>query len=124
MNYKIWSYLGYTILGSLIFVIGFWFGLKYDTNTSSNLTQTTYGISVSASSSANIVATEVPGIMWIKAGEDNTKCPVDHPIKGKFDSYTGYYYMPDQKSYKNVKAVVCFATEDYAKNSAGFLRKY
>lgn len=120
------NYFGIAFLGFLMFVSGFYFGYKYLEG--QNGEKFVAGVSdiqesAQAIEKVEIVTKELDGVIWIKAGEEPI-CPQDHPIKGKYDGTTGFYYTKSNDFYDRVKAVVCFATEDYAQNSAGFIKKY
>lgn len=66
---------------------------------------------------------EVPGVYWIKPNQEPI-CPETHPIKGTFTTTQGYFYLPDHKNYKLVKADICFVNEEFARDVAGFIRKF
>ena len=123
------NYLGMIFLGVLLFVGGFYFGYKYNAgktvSTTSGIVAGVEDIKKSADSVTNVQvqAKEVEGLLWIKAGEEPI-CPNTHPIKGKVDGTIGYYYNKTNKSYDRVKPIVCFATEEYAEKSAGFVKKF
>lgn len=119
MSRKEWlTTVAVVLLGGGLFGVGFWLGMKIQTPG-----VTSKSVSVATVIDKKVEALAVPGVVWIKAGEE-PKCPSTHPIKGRFDTYTGYYYMPDYKTYDKIKPVVCFATEDFAAKTAGFLKKY
>ena len=115
---KVISWFGFVAVGVLLFSIGFWFGFKYE-----KPTQGTAGEVNVVAQQKNITALDIPGTYWIKSGEKPV-CPENYDIKGKYDGTTGYYYMRDNKNYDKTRPLVCFATEDVAKNVAGFIRKY
>jgi hypothetical protein len=109
----------YLLLGVLLviaFGFGFWFGAKQQKVVSS-----TSGGTAQSRAEKAVIAQPVPGVFWIAPGSG--ACPDDHPIKAKIDGTIGFYYLPDNKSYDRVKPVFCFATEAYAKESAGFIKK-
>lgn len=109
--------LGLIILGTGLFSGGFWLGYKAQ----KPVTPEVKGANVVIEKKVETLS--VPGVSWIKAGE-SPSCPDTHPVKAKFDSYTGYFYTRDHKGYDKIKAMLCFASEDYAENTAGFLKKY
>lgn len=119
------NYLGITFVSVLIFVSGFYFGFKYSEGQDEGFTATTSDIKGVAEQVENVevITKELEGVYWIKAGEDPT-CPKDYPIKGKYDGTVGFFYTKENQFYNRVKAALCFATEDFAENSAGFLKKY
>lgn len=108
---------GLVVVGLSLFGSGFWVGNKLK------------NVDASSTSSSPLIiekkvdAVSVPGVYWIKAGESPV-CPETHPIKGKFDNYTGYFYAIDYKTYDKIKPMLCFASEEYASKQAGFLKKY
>jgi hypothetical protein len=117
------NYAGVAFLVIVIFIIGFYFGYK---NAKSNQTGTTI-INTSDNSAATvstqIQALQVDGVMWIKAGQDPV-CPQSHPVKGTFSDNFGNYYTKDNTRYDRIKPDICFATEDYARDTAGFIKKF
>jgi hypothetical protein len=109
--------LGLIILGGGLFGLGFFLGYK----TVKPATGEVKGAQVVVEKKVDAQA--VPGVFWIKAGGQPV-CPDSHPIKGKFDNYTGYFYATDYKTYDKIKPVLCFASEEYAAKEGGFLKKY
>lgn len=99
------------------FFAGFWTGKRIYENKNKN----TLNFTQTSSSSQNVIAKEVDGVFWIKAGEE-AMCPETHPIKGKFSEGVGFFYTSENKSYARVKPEFCLVSEEYAKNS-GFLKK-
>jgi hypothetical protein len=73
--------------------------------------------------SETVVAKEVAGVQWFKSNED-PKCDETHPIKGVFRSGDGIYYTRDYKKYETTKPDLCFATEEFARDSAGLRKKF
>lgn len=125
--------LGYILLGLLIFVGGFYFGGKSTENRLAKDYESRYEISTFAqeinSTGAELqtttesLALEIPGVHWIRVGEAPI-CPESHPLKGKFDKNVNIYYLPDYPQYDKVKAQICLSDEQFATQSAGFIRKY
>jgi len=62
-------------------------------------------------------------IFWIKPNNP-PNCPETHPIKGKVDGSSGLFYTKENKFYTRVVPIICFATEEYAIQTAGFQKKY
>ncbi len=128
MKQELLNTLGMIFLGVVLFVGGFYFGYKYHKGETDNgmvagvsdIRETANGI---VNIETEIITKELDGVHWIKVNEEPI-CPVDYPIKGKFDGTVGFYYTKSNNSYGRVKPSLCFATEDFAKNSAGFVRKY
>ena len=122
------NYLGIFTLVLLIFITGFYFGRKQvlanqDLSYSQILDSEALQNTSDLTQKTNIITKEVEGVHWIKAGNE-PYCPEDYPIKGKFDKNVNVFYTQDNKYYKRVVAHVCFATEDFASNKAGFIKKY
>lgn len=109
--------LGLVVMGISLFGVGFWIGNKVKPPQENTVS------GVKSVVQKSVEAVSVPGVHWIKAGEQPI-CPENYAFKGKYDSYTGYFYAPDHKGYDKIKPVVCFATEEYATKEAGFLKKY
>ena len=131
---RVLNYSGLILIALILFSIGFYFGYK---NSEANLTlksQSTENAvkdvaSAITNSSESVSDTKtselknVSGVFWIKAGKSPV-CPPDYLIKGKFDSPASFYYMKDNKSYERVKADICFASEEIARDVAGFIKKF
>ncbi len=62
-------------------------------------------------------------VVWIKVGDEPT-CPQTHRIKGKFDNTVNVYYTLDNKSYNRVIPHICFSSEEFARDTAGFIKKF
>lgn len=107
------------MIAVVIFLLGFWTAKRIYEKKDNHSNKKTEISQVS--SSQNMVAKEVDGVFWIKAGE-SAVCPETHKIKAKFNQGVGFFYTPENKSYNRVKPEFCLATEEYAKN-AGFLKK-
>ena len=121
------NYIGVVFLVIIIFVIGFYFGYK-NAKSSASTNQTSSGsftpISTAESKpQTEIKAVNVDGVMWIKAGQDPI-CPSDHPVKGTFSDNFGNYYTKDNNRYDRIKPDICFATEEFARDTAGFIKKF
>jgi hypothetical protein len=121
------NYIGLLILAIVVFAVGFYFGTEYtsDSQQKNNHTINSDDFDRAAETieKKEVVALEVEGVYWIKAGEEPI-CPEDHPIKGKFDPTANVFYTKENKSYNRVKPHVCFATEEFAETKAGFIKKY
>jgi hypothetical protein len=72
---------------------------------------------------AGVTAKEVDGVYWIKANSE-PNCPDDYPIKGTFSANNGNYMTKTYKGYEKTRPDICFATEEYARDSAGFIKKF
>jgi hypothetical protein len=128
------NYLGYFLLAVVLFGAGFYFGYKNATasiqaNSDSttkaveNVAKTIVDSSQTSSSTNTSSVKPTTGVYWIKSGQQPV-CPQEYSIKGKFDSPASFYYMKDNKQYDRVKADICFASEEVARDVAGFIRKY
>jgi hypothetical protein len=117
----------------LFFGVGFYIGWKVkeanSTNSNTNLAQNNILTSQAAAQtekSANIPKIEslpVEGVSFIKANNPKN-CPETHQIKGTFTLDVGYFYTKENKSYDRVKPDICFASEEFAKDTAGFIKKF
>ena len=70
-----------------------------------------------------IVVKEVTGVQWIKPNQQPS-CDKDHDIKGKFSGPSGQYYTKTYKTYGKIIPEICFATEEFARDTAGFIKKF
>lgn len=130
MNPKILEKVGLIFLAVVLFSFGFYLGFKYkpsDTKTASNQNQANSlqnqdKTNISPNQS-QVIGKDVPEIFWIKTGSEPV-CPTDYPIKGKFADGQKNYYLPENKSAARVKPDICFLNETYAKDKAGFVRKF
>jgi hypothetical protein len=109
----------------VIFIIGFYFGYK---NAKANEANITKPVVTTATNDSNnqlteLKAIQVDGVYWIKTGQDPV-CDKNHPIKGTFADNFGNFYTPDNSRYERIKADICFATEEYARDTAGFIKKF
>ena len=119
------SYITLSIVGIALFVFGFWFGYKYDTNTESSddAIQAVMGTTLSEPiEQVEVKTLELEGVKFILPGEEPI-CDGDYTIKGKYKDNIGVYYTTENKSYDGVKAFMCFATEDFA-NEYGFIKRF
>ncbi len=122
---RILNYTGFVFILLAIFGLGFWFGTKYiqtQENESKIIVETTT-TSSSINNIKDIKTTENPEIFWIKVGQQPV-CPETHPIKGKFSTDSGIYYLTENKNYDRVKPHICFKTEEFTRDVAGFVKKY
>ncbi len=124
----IYSTLGMIFLGVLLFVGGFYFGYKYhkgrfDSGMVAGADDVRESVESLNQTQVEIITKELEGVYWIGINEVPI-CPQDHPIKAKYDGTIGFYYMKSNNSYDRVKPALCFATEEFARDTAGFIRKY
>lgn len=120
-------YAGYFACGFFLIVVGFYFGYK-NAEAKLQFTTTPEDIAIVAnniqdSATGNIQTESIPGVYWVKVGEEPI-CPREYPLKGKFDGTVNIFYAPSNKFYDRVKPQVCFATEKFAIEEAGFIKKY
>jgi hypothetical protein len=100
---------------------GYYFGFKTSANNKASVPRE---ISIQSSSvQINIISKEVIGVQWIKPNQE-PKCDKDHKVKGKFNQQINYYYSPEYKNYERITPEICFSTEDFARDSAGFIKKF
>ncbi len=123
---------GLVLVGVVIFVGGFYFGGKsaqatiekdreYDSSIASFAREVSLDSEITTPPAVNVLSLE--GVHWIKVGEPPV-CPETHPLKGKFDSNVNVYYREDYPQFDNVKPHICLASEQFALEKAGFIRKY
>lgn len=62
-------------------------------------------------------------VVWMQINEEPI-CPPTHPIKGKFDNAANVYYTKENNFYNRVIPHICFASEEYAREVAGFIKKF
>lgn len=116
------NYSGIVFIFVCLFGAGFYFGYK------AGILKGREGISMQNQMSRNSIDVEeveaknVDGVMFIKLGEQPI-CPESHPIKGKIDNDTRFYYTKENKTFDRVKPQLCFATEEFAKN-IGFSKRF
>jgi hypothetical protein len=131
---EILSSLGVICVCVLLFGGGFYFGaksskVKLKEELSKQEKIQSLAISESSLEKSNIkveassVGEPVAGAYWIKVGQAPI-CPETHPIKGKFDSKVNIYYTPDYPKYDKIKPEICLSDEAFAKDIAGFIKKY
>lgn len=109
--------------------IGFYFGSKITGNKINELKKqhTTELAKVQEETdkktTENIVVKEVTGVQWIRPNQEPI-CDKDHPIKGVSKSGPDTYYTKTYKTYEKIKPEICFATEEIARDTAGFIKKF
>ncbi len=120
---KYLNYLGTFLLVIIVFIIGFYYGFRYHENNFGGVDLVKLKDTTESLERVEVKTKEVEGIFWIKSGEDPI-CPNTHPVKIKYDSGVCFFYTKENRSYSRVKAHVCSATEDFAKNQMGCLKKF
>lgn len=122
-NAKWLNWLGIGLLAIAVFAAGFYYGFRYHQANARSVDLT--GVQSVAESLVHTetVAKEVEGVFWIRPNQDPV-CPEDHPIKVKFDSGVCFYYTKDNKAYGRVKPHVCLATEQFAQQQVGCIKKF
>jgi hypothetical protein len=125
------NYFGYGFLALAIFGSGFYFGAKAQMAKNSK-EQVAAAIEKEKSANdkglghtdaQNIAIKEVEGVYWIKLGMEPV-CPSEYPVKGKFADTGGVYYTKESKTYSRIKPELCFAAEEFAREKAGFVKKF
>jgi hypothetical protein len=76
----------------------------------------------SNSTSKNLTK-ELFGVFWIKVNQEPI-CPASYTVKGTFKAEGGTYYTADYKSYTRIKPDICFVSEEFARDTAGFIKKF
>jgi hypothetical protein len=115
------------VCGFFVF-IGFYFGYK-SAKSQVELTASKDEIGKiaqnlnSSTTNEKIVAKEIPGVFWIKSNQEPI-CPKEYPIKGTFNSNGGNYVLKSYKNYDKTRPDICFATEEFARDSVGFIKKF
>jgi hypothetical protein len=127
MNNKLLEKVGFIFLAIILFGFGFYLGQKYKPTDSKTSNIANSDNKKTDNNSPNLPETligkEIPEIFWIKTGSEPV-CPENYPIKGRLTDGQKLYYLPETKSASRVKPDVCFLNEEYAKNKAGFIRKF
>ena len=114
-------YLGISMLVFIVFASGFYFG--YKNSESKNILITTTNTD-RGKSSEPLKVKEVEGVFWIQPGKEPV-CPENAPVKGKFGTDgLNQYYLPEHKNYNKIRTSICFATEEFARDKAGFIKKF
>jgi len=121
------TYLGIAFLCSLSLLIGGIFGYRLNAG-AGEITATPQDIQTAVENGQDnqpqIETIEVEGVFWILPGQEPI-CPDTHPIKGALQSSgVSYFYAPDSKMYKRVMADICFTTQEFARDVAGFVKKF
>ena len=127
------NYLGYLLTAFVLFGAGFYFGFKNASVVASTKSDSTneavkniagaIASSVNRSSNSSASINTISGVFWIKSGQTPI-CASDYSVKGKFDAPASFYYTKESKTYDRVKPDICFASEEIARDVAGFIRKY
>ena len=119
--------MGIIFLAVIVFASGFYFGFKTQQNSNNtdnlNLESTKLSNTSGKMENSNVISKEVEAIFWIKPSQEPV-CPNTHPIKGTFGVSVANYYTPDSKNYKRINPDICFTNETYARDQAGFIKKF
>lgn len=117
--------LAIILIGILCTGLGYYFGTKVATKAMQDQQKTEIAKVVEnvEKKSENTVTKEVIGVQWFKPNSE-PKCDDSHPIKGVFRSGDGVYYTKEFKNYAKTKPDMCFATEEFARDSAGLIKKF
>jgi hypothetical protein len=108
------------ILFAITIACGFLFGYKYREG---QISKEIPIIHIDKPKDTSIEAKIVDGVQFIKANNPKV-CDSVHPIKGTFNNDGGNFYNQSNKQYDRIKPDICFASEDFALNVAGFIKKY
>ena len=122
------TYLGIGFLCIISASIGGIFGYRIHQNTTQDIVATPSEIQTAVQTAEQkkleIQAQVVSAVFWILPGNQPV-CPESHAIKGAFQtSGVSYYYTSDSKQYTRVQPDICFATEEFARDIAGFVKKF
>jgi hypothetical protein len=116
-----WIWFLASLSCAIIFLIGYFFGfnmkssdLAFQNNTSQEFNEPTI----------ELKALPVPAVKFFLVNEDRICESEKYPIKGTFSTDQGYFYTKAHKNYDKIKPDICFATEEFAKDSAGFIKKF
>jgi hypothetical protein len=115
------------VCGFFVFV-GFYFGYK-SAKSQVELTASKDDIGKiaetinSANPNEKLIAKDVPGVFWIKSNQEPI-CPKEYPVKGTFNSNGGNYVIKSYKNYDKTRPDICFATEEFARDVVGFIKKF
>ncbi len=121
---KLLNILGIGFLVLVIFVTGFWFGYKNAKASIKEKEEVTISNNPAIKqSSIEVKALDVEGAYWIKAGQQPV-CPENYSIKGTFSDNSGSYYTKDNPRFDRIKPDICFASEEFARDKAGFIKKF
>jgi hypothetical protein len=126
-NFSFVNFISYILFILLFTSIGFYFGYKNAQASILDSSSMTSPSSNSENSSDTVLTlddTETnSNVFWIKINEE-PKCPPSHPIKGKFTGSANVFYTKENKFYNRVTPHICFFSEEYARDVAGFIKKF
>ena len=118
--------IGFGFAFCLLLGIFFMLGMKYSEGlhklTAEKSDIAAIANNLQSTENVKLVSKSVDAIQWIKNNE-NPACNADHPIKG-VSSKDPKYYLKSNKNYEKIKADICFATEEYARDTAGYVKKF
>lgn len=124
-----WKDILLTIFGfGIVFIVGGYFGYRVqevknlDTVTDLQAQIVTAELKANEKPAPNITSLEVPEIHWADQGGESD-CPSTHKYKGKITSTGNVVYSPENKTYRRIRANVCFVSLEYATKEAGFFEK-
>jgi hypothetical protein len=113
--------LSYTLVLTMAIGSGYYFG--YKTSQANVQTELAKQKPPTESVQTKIITKEVAGVQWIKPNQD-PKCDQDHPVKGNLSNNINNYYTQNHKNYQKITPEICFATEEFARDTAGFIKKF
>ena len=123
---KSFHYLTCTIVGILSFFGGFYVSNKIKVEKPESAPPVVASDAKANSNTSDKVVTNVKNIdsvYWVKPGQEPI-CPQTHSVKGKFDSNINIFYTQSNKNYFRIRPDICFSSEEFAKDQAGFVKKF
>lgn len=108
----------------LIFGCGFYLGHRIAENQVAVRSKIESSSSLETSKATSLEIKKVDGIYFFKLNAADHNCPSEYKIKGTFNPDGGNYYIESNKNYGRIKPDICFATEEVARDTAGFIKKY
>jgi len=129
INMPSWiTYLGIAFLCVISLIIGGIFGFRISQAQQNSAVATPQDIQAAVLGSQDNKPQKevitVEGVFWILPGKQPV-CPETHPVKGAMQtSGVSYFYTSASKQYNRVEPDICFATEAFAQDVAGFVKKY
>ena len=115
--------LAYFAIFIAVLGIGFYFGFKVGLSNQPKTTNDNQ-INAEAKNTVNIKSLELAGVYFFALNTKDHICPENYSVKGVFSSDYGYYYTKENKNFTRIKADICFTDEIFARDKAGFIKKY
>ena len=129
MFQNLWLQLSQKLAYILIFIvvlgIGFYFGYKLGVTNQNKLSSENSGlVNAEAKEKTVVKSLELVGVYFFPLNIREHVCPENYDVKGVFSSDYGYYYTKENKNFTRIKADICFTNEEFARDKAGFIKKY